>query len=656
MNILKGKLSLTSLRRKGMRMNHLKIIGLMMCFFLALSTMPGCKKTVAPVLNDLNLKAYSSRSATIDKPTFATTGDPAPTVEAYIGVSGVITLDGSSVSGSSQGPLDVSKDGCQFTGLIKNASYDIIVIAKNKAGFSVKSLTGVVPAVPVVNPASYLEIGDDEMGMFRWYLAACDDPLDDFSKIESWDKDQFYISSYRYSIAFSTYMLALQQYHKLPAWREYIQPRMDRLIQKMLMKQVWQFWAVRSKGVDFLEPLMNTPYPEERDPVVNKNIMYSGHLGQMIATYEMLYRDMKWSEPGSIVFKWSDTEQYVYDNHSLQKVMYDQMTNNSYKSIECEPNAVFSECNEHPILSFILYDHVHGTSYANARMAFLDFFNRNMFINPVTHETALLYLVKQKTMISQEFFSTGNILSLATVPLGWLGAIKANASISNGWNGVFMHGWEPNLIERHYPYQKKKHVIEPDSSSAYLKVEMITDQLATPFFAMLAGEVGDTATKNKLIAWCKDFYKPTLENGMLHYPVGEDTYINLSKDAWTPWPQALTGVLVTFAAVNPPNGVWKLHNRPFTDRDFESPQITGLDYPNIMLKRAIYDFEKEALVITTAPGTGSGIKPITITKLDPSRIWQVLVDGEIKSEVIGTSTTSIDINVETGHDIVLIAE
>lgn len=638
-----------------MKMNYKKTISFVVTFSLAVLVVAGCKST-APVLNELSIKGISSRTITLDFPTFAQKGDPAPSVEAYIGAAGAITVDGSSVAGSSEGPVDVSKAGYQFKGLTTGNAYDIIVIAKNKAGFSVKSLTGFTPAIPAIDPVSYPKMDEDEMGMFRWYLSMCDDPLDDFSKIESWDKDQFYISSYRYSIAFTTYMMALEQYHKLPAWREYIKPRMDRLIQKMLMKQVWQFWAVRSKGVDFLEPLLNTPYPEERDPVVNKNIMYSGHLGQMIATYEMLYRDMKWSEPGSIVFKWSDDEKYVYDNNSLQKVMYDQMANNSYKSIECEPNAVFSECNEHPILSFILYDHVHGTSYADARKAFLDFFNRHMFINPVTHETALLYLVKQKTMITQEFFSTGNILSLATVPLGWLGAIKANASISNGWNGVFMHGWEPALIERHYPYQKKRHVIEPDSSTAYLKVEMITDQIATPFFAMLAGEVGDTATKDKLIAWCKDFYKPTWENGMLHYPVGEDTYINLSKDAWTAWPQALTGVLVAFAAANPPNGVLTLHSKPFTQRDFDSPLVTGLDFPSVLLKRAIYDFEKEALVITTAPGTGSGIKPITITQLDPSRIWRVLIDGETKSKVIGTSTTSIDINVETGHDIVLIAE
>jgi len=640
-----------------MQKNSMKTFSTVICLFLAVLMMPGCKKAVAPELNDLSLKTCSARSATIDKPSFATPGDPAPTVEAYIGATGTISVDGLSVSGALQGPVDVSKDGCQFTDLVKGSSYDIIVIAKNKAGSSIKSLAGVVPAVPTVDPASYLEIGNDEMGMFRWYLSMCDDPLDDFSKIESWDQDQFYISSYRYSIAFTTYMLALQQYHKLPAWREYIKPRMDRLIQKMLLKQVWQYWAVRSKGVDFIEPLLNTPYPEEHDPVGHKNIMYSGHLGQMIGLYEMLYRDMKWDMPGSIVFKWSDTEEYVYNNYSLQKVMYDQMMYNQHQSIECEPNAVFSECNEHPILSFMLYDHVHGTKLAEARNNFLDFFLKKMFVDPLTHETAFFYLVKQKTMITQQFCSLGNGLSLVSVPLAWLGLVNINASISNGWNGVFMHGWQPDIIERHYPYQKKRHVVEPDSTSAHLKVEMVTDQLATPFFAMLAGEVGDTATSDKLIAWCKHNYKPTLDDdGMLHYPVGPDTYVNLSRTKWSELPQAFTGVLITFAAVNPPNGVWKLHNRPFTQRDFESPQITGLDYPNILLKRAIYDFEKEALIVSTMPGKGTGSTSINITQLDPSRTWDVIVDGENFCTVSGTSSTSVDVSMDAGHDIVLIAE
>jgi len=386
--------------------------------------------------------------------------------------------------------------------------------------------------------------------------------------------------------------------------------------------------------------------------------MYSGHLGQMIGLYEMLYRDMKWDEPGSLVFKWSDSEQYVYNNYSLQKVMYDQMVNNSYHSIECEPNAVFGECNQHPILSFMLYDQVHGTNLAEARKLFLDFFLEKMFINPVTHETIVMYLVKQKTIWSQEFCSPGNGLALVTVPLAWLGILQANASISNGWNGAFMHAWEPALIERHYPYQKARHVIEdPETNTAQMKVEMITDQIAVPLFAMLSAEVGDTDTRDKLIAWCKDFYKPTWDNGMLHYPVREDTYVNLSKTSWTPWPQAFTGVSIACAAAIPPNGILKLHNKPFTQRDFDSPQVTGLDFPNVLLKRAIYDFEKEALVITTVGGAEqTGTTSFNVTQLDPARTWKFFMDGVLQDEYNGVSSISITAPLSAQHDFVLIAE
>jgi hypothetical protein len=144
---------------------------------------------------------------------------------------------------------------------------------------------------------------------------------------------------------------------------------------------------------------------------------------------------------------------------------------------------------------------------------------------------------------------------------------------------------------------------------------------------------------------------------MLHYPVREDTYVDLSKTAWTPWPQAFTGVLVAFAAANPHDGILKLHNKPFTQRDFDSPQVTGLSFPNVLLKRAIYDFEREVLVITTQGGTDqSGTTSFNVTKLDPDRTWKLLMDGVPQGEYIGVSSISINVSLSAQHDIVLIAE
>ena len=641
-----------------MNRNYIKSIGIMMCFTLAIFLVPGCK-SIAPVLNDLSVKGFSSRTITIDMPTLLTKGDPVPTVEAYIGTTGGITVDGSTVTGSTEGPVDVSKSGYQFKGLTTGIGYDIIVIAKNKGGFSVKTKTNIVPAIPAIDPASYQQIGTDEMGLFRWYLSIGDDPISDFSKLPSYDEKQTEGSSYRYTMAFMTYFLILEQYHKLPACSEIIKPRMDRLIQKMQDRQVWSYWANTSQGVELLEPKMDKPYPEQHDPVGDQNIMYSGHLGQMIASYEMLYKDMKWSEPGSIVFKWSDTEEYVYNNYSLQKVMYDQMVNNTYHGIECEPNAVFPECNQHPILSFMLYDYVHGTNLAEARNLFLDFFLNRSMINPLTHETCVNYLVKQNIVVSQENPNFGNLASLYTIPYVLTGKLYLKSSAANGWTGTFMHAWQPEYIERHYPYQKKSHVIEPDSLTAHLdpKTEQATNQLATPYFAMYAAEVGDLTTRDKLVAWCKDFYKPTWDNGMLHYPAKEPVNINTTGE-FSPNSNALTGALISFALANSKNGVWSLVNKPFTDQNFLAPKVTGVDFPNVLLKRAIYDFEKEALIITTVGGAEvpSGTTSFNVTQLDPTRTWKLFMDGLLQDEYTGVSSISITAPLSAKHDFTLIAE
>ncbi len=66
---------------------------------------------------------------------------------------------------------------------------------------------------------------------------------------------------------------------------------------------------------------------------------------------------------------------------------------------------------------------------------------------------------------------------------------------------------------------------------------------------------------------------------MLVYPVGADTYINQQTDkTFTPWPQNLTGVLVAYAVANPPNGIQTLHNKPFTQKNFDAPKVTGVDF------------------------------------------------------------------------------
>jgi hypothetical protein len=387
---------------------------------------------------------------------------------------------------------------------------------------------------------------------------------------------------------------------------------------------------------------MNKPWPENHDPVSFQNIMYSGHLGHMIGLYETLYRDMKWDAPGSIVFEWSADERYVYDNYSLQKVMYDQMAAPPH-CIPCEPNACFPECNQHPVLSFMLYDYLHGTHLADAREQFMEFFLEKKMIDPKNHETAALYLVKQDLTLRQRDPRLGNALDLITLPAVASGALKLYSSSANGWTGSMMHAWQPEYIELQYPYQLEHHLVEMKEEEARLKQDFFEPRLQYGFFAMLAGEVGDRETRDKLVAYADNKYGPTWQDGAYVYP-----FDKVKKCT------GLTGVLIGIARANPEDGLWKMHNQPFDNAHFQEPVVEGVDFPKVLLSRAIYDRDKQALVITAVPGAKKGGKTsLKINRLSPAKSYAVYLDGEQKGTISSRTATEIEIPLDREHDVII---
>jgi hypothetical protein len=477
-----------------------------------------------------------------------------------------------------------------------------------------------MPQAPGLDPESYPGMGREEAGQLRHFLAIADGPIPDFSSIRA--DDQLGDTAFRYSLAFMTYFLALEQYYKLPACPELIQPRMDRLIQKMVERPVWEYWARVSQGVPSLEPRLNRPYPEQHDPVADQNIMFSGHLGHMIGLYEMLYRDFKWDRPGSIVFVWNDTEQYSYDHHSLVKVLHDQMANNPWHGIACEPNAVFPSCNQHPVLAFILHDHLHHTSYAQANQLFLDSMLEHKILNTSTRHFAGYYLVKQD-------------VSVGGVP-------PAVSPAMDGWAGAFMHAWQPELIERLYPYQRKYHLTFTTGKQARLNLDVPS---AAPvkygFFAILAAELGDRDTRDRLLASADYLYRPVWKDGCYYYPLAEKPY----KVSF------LTGVLLATARALAQDGLKTMHNQPFPDSHFLSPLVRNLS-PGLILTRAIYDPQRKALIASTAAGQGPAA--FEVHQLAPDKYYVLWEDGRERQQIHGREAIRVETSLDRPHHFILI--
>jgi hypothetical protein len=580
------------------------------------------------------------------------------------------------------------------------------------AGFSIVLLlvTGVYtghaadggdPAKPAaeariqIDPNSYPAADEKEIGQLRWVIQLANQDPDDFTNFNQVD-DQG-VSACRYSVAFSAYFLAIEQYHKFPAWRDGVRQSSDRLVKRMLQKRIWQYWEHESPGVTKFEPGMDRPYPPEKDPVAHRNIMYSAHLGQMINLYQMLYNDRKWDAPGSIVFSWDDNEKFVYDNKRLQEVMFLQMMENPVPGIECEPNAIFPACNTHPILSWLLYDKMHGTRFYEAAHPLFDRFFETQFINPKTHQLGAFYLIKQGWTFSSWNPRYGNKMDPVIEGMIKKG-VSFDSSGNDGWIGTFMHAWNPKLIEKLYPYMREAQVSMNPDGSATLKNDALTPDAYYGFFIALAAEVGDAAVRDGLLKTIDRQFSPVWKDGTYHYPfIDKVATVNLAaddsgkkgpvatpaatkpeeagKDAkgglcchamlikehgdannmkTMPQHSDVSDKLVAIARSLPKSGLWTMHNKPFDAEHFSEPAITGVDLKKTHLRRAIYDRENKALIVSTMPSKHPEKGGFTIVNLDPGKTYTLIMDGKKTSDVRGAKEYAVKLGGAKAHDLILI--
>jgi hypothetical protein len=474
-------------------------------------------------------------------------------------------------------------------------------------------------------------LSDAELGHLRQFVRLASQDLDDWRGWEG--ADQRGMEAYRYQAAFMAYTLTLQQYHSVPAYRELHEKTIARLIVRMLQKPVWEYWEEVSQGLEWYDPDFSGPLPAVRDPVQDRNIMYSGHLVHMAALHEMLYRDFRWDLPGAFTFRWSESEAYAYSLPTLITRIRDEMADGP-GGVQCEPNLIFPECNQHPILAFKLFDDLHSTDLFAARTYFARLFTRAPMVDPETHEVVAYYRVKQDEVLGDLNPRVGMPTDLVVWPLTKLGLMSFDSPSACGWTGVFMHAWDPESVSRHYPHQRAHHVLLQEGGGVRPSFDM-TDQLSVGYFASLAVEMGDEATARKLLAYADATYEPVWEDGRLVYPIRarepEGWLGRLSS--WLLWDRGtltthLTDKLIALARSNRPNGMWQLHNRQWTDADFRHPLVEGVDFPRALVRSAWWDADAQVLHVTLVPGTNAAEPTrFRVTGLDPAESWEVLRDG-----------------------------
>jgi hypothetical protein len=173
------------------------------------------------------------------------------------------------------------------------------------------------------------------------------------------DGKQFDLKSLRYQLAFGGYGCAVMS-TQTPAYRQVVAQQLDDICQRIIDHRVWLFvdhyWDYGDDAVD---------------PCRFDNVMYTGHLTQLMCLYEHLTGDDRYSKQGwDFVDAKNRRVHYTLDK-AIQQMHRQSMANES-GGICCEPNLVFAVCNNHSSNSYVLHDLLHGTNYAEVNSKWFD--------------------------------------------------------------------------------------------------------------------------------------------------------------------------------------------------------------------------------------------------------------------------------------------
>lgn len=374
---------------------------------------------------------------------------------------------------------------------------------------------------------------------------------------------QLGLTSIRYHLAFMGYAAAALA-SKTPAYRDVYAKILDDIIRRMLDKKVWEFVKRYWSGKDF--------FP---DPVYFENIMYSGHLAQLMTLYEHVSGDYKYSKEG-FDFVWDEKTKIHYTLPKLLDRLYAQMDEDEHGGIPCEPKTVFVYCNNHQQNSFAVYDKIHGTKYCR--------------ITPKWNEWM------KKTSVVPE--SQPEVFKVS-----YLGAIHKwvphGVAGGDGWGLAWMYPWtdDPEFVRAGWEKLKKN----PQWKEGFLQPSEfdamggITRGMSSCFVPLVARQVEgkDSEMAKKVFEWYeKNHAKWDDLDGDGH---NESFYYNTSfQDR-----MAVTGALAA-AMVTDGDSLRNTYQNPNKPEFFKKPYLAIADYPNVYVKKA--EIKNNKLTFTVLKG------------------------------------------------------
>ena len=462
-------------------------------------------------------------------------------------------------------------------------------------------------------------LSDRELAIQRWFSALTFQADRRADPWPEWHDDgkQLDVTSLRYQLAFCGYGCAAMA-ARTPAYRELVQRQLLDLCERMIDVRVWYFVTKYWQYGD------GPP-----DPCRYENVMYTGHLTQLMCLYEHLTGDGRYSTAGWD-FVWRDGRKIHYRLERAIERLYRLSGESATGGICCEPGLVFADCNSHSSNSFLLYDLLHGTRYARANDRWFGWMARN-FRNRMPFAGTYLYIVYRT---KDEMF----------LPVGDPGA--------DAWALGWGYPWfpEPEFAVKGWRFLRDHaQWISPEPDQLYVKNNPVVGCCGggtlpvSNAFLPLAGvqaEGAESPTVRKILNWLEANYGRGLDlDGDGH----EECYSYHTCDAHR---ISATGNIAAALATDG-DSLRRLFRTSRRDL-LTAPAVARVDYPNIYVRAAEYIAPVLRFVVTKGRPGHAGPTEVVCENIPGAA--QVTRDGKPFEQVRrdGTKLT-IRTDVEGAH-------
>lgn len=405
------------------------------------------------------------------------------------------------------------------------------------------------------------------------------------------EKGQLALKSYRYQLAFMGYAVAAAA-AKTPAYREPYQKTLKKIIEMMLDRRTWDFVETYWKNL-----------PTFPDPVIYENIMYSGHLAQLLVLEQALFNDDVYDTKG-FDFVWDEKTKIHYTTRKLLEVMKKQADDEPSGGIPCEPNLVFAPCNQHPQLAFLLYDRMKGTKFSTCALKWKKFLQAEF-----PYKDAKRGILKANYNRHTKTF------------------LPAASPALDGWTYAWMFPWTDDMAFMKEGLEKIKSYAKWKSKDDALvlrstpidKAADVSDAFLAMFFPLAAREIegAKSGFAQKIVNGYEQKYAK--EDDINGDGKKESFYYDAGPDTVT-----VTASLAT-AFLTDGESLRAMYQKPYNRKFFTLPYLQHADYPNVYVKRA--EYKNKALTVEMIPGDANVGDETTLVIANVKKVKKVFLNG-----------------------------